>query len=161
LSGGEDTININAPAGARWTAVSGASWISITSETGGTGGGIISYAVRDNPTGSARQGSITVAGKVFTVTQDGGIGGDCTYDIAPLAATFTANGSGGSVNVTVEPRCSWEAASNAGWITVTSNCCGVGNGSVNYSVAKNTTGLSRKGAIAIGGKIFSVKQKAQ
>src|ERR1044071_3294506 len=65
MSGGEDTITLNTLAGARWTAVSSASWILITSESSGTGSGIVSYAVRDNSTGSARQGTINVAGKSF------------------------------------------------------------------------------------------------
>jgi hypothetical protein len=161
LNGGEDTIVLNTPAGARWSAVSNASWIIITSDAEGTGSGLVSYAVRDNPTGSARQGTINIAGKIFTITQDGGISEDCLYSIAPLGASYTANGGSGVVNVAVESRCSWEAVSNAGWITITSNCCGVGNGSVGYAVAKNQSGLARKGTITIGGKLFSVKQKAQ
>ena len=161
MSGGEDTITLNTLAGARWTAVSSASWILITSESSGTGSAVVSYAVRDNSTGSARQGTINVAGKSFIITQDGGISEDCLYDVAPLAASYTANGGSGTVNVSVESRCSWDATSNVNWITITSNCCGVGNGSVSYSVAKNLTGLSRKGTITIGGKTMSVKQKAQ
>jgi hypothetical protein len=161
VSGGEDTITVNTPVGARWSAVSSASWILITSDSSGTGNGVVSYAVRDNSTGSARQGTINIAGKMFIITQDGGITEDCVYDVAPLAASYTANGGSGTVNVAVETRCGWEATTNANWIIINSNCCGVGNGSVNYSVAKNMTGLSRKGSITIGGKTTSIKQKAQ
>jgi serine protease AprX len=159
-TGGEDgAVVVNAPAGARWTAVSNASWITLTSDTSGTGSGSITYVVRDNATGSARQGTVTIAGKVFTIVQDGGINEDCTYNIAPLTASFSKGGGSGTFNVTVESRCSWQAVSNASWLTVTSNCCGVGNGSVSYSVGPNLSGLSRKGTITVGGKVFSVKQK--
>ncbi|HEX8090053.1 MAG TPA: BACON domain-containing protein, partial [Blastocatellia bacterium] len=126
-----------------------------------TGSGSITYVVRENATGSARQGTITIAGKIFTIVQDGGINEDCIYNIAPLTAPYGKGGGAGTFNVTVESRCSWQAASNASWITITSNCCGVGNGSVNYSVGPNLSGLSRRGTITVGGKVFSVKQKAQ
>lgn len=159
---GEDAaVIVNAPAGARWTAVSNASWITITSDTAGTGSGSVTYVVRDNLTGSARQGTITIAGKIFTITQDGGISADCTYNIAPLAASYRKGGGDGTINVTAESRCGWQAVSNANWVNITSNCCGVGNGSVSYSVLPNLSGVSRKGTITIGGKAFSVKQKAQ
>jgi subtilisin family serine protease len=158
--GGEDGgVAVNAPAGARWTAVSNAGWITLTSETSGTGSGFITYVVRDNTTGSARQGTVNIAGKIFTVVQDGGINEDCVYNIAPLTASYAKGGGSGTFNVTVESRCSWQAVSNASWITITSNCCGVGDGSVSYSVAPNQSGLSRRGTITVGGKIFSVKQK--
>jgi serine protease AprX len=160
-SGEDGAVNLNAPAGARWTAVSNANWITITSETSGTGSGFITYVVRDNLTGSARQGTISIAGKMFTIIQDGGINEDCAYSVTPLANTFTANGGTGTINMAVESRCAWQSVSNNSWITITSNCCGVGNGSVSYSVAKNLSGVSRKGSISIGGKSIAVKQKAQ
>jgi serine protease AprX len=160
VTGEDGAVNLNAPPGARWTAVSNASWITITSETSGTGNGFITYVVRDNLTGSARQGTITIAGKIFTIIQDGGINEDCSYIIAPLAASFTGNGGNATINLAVESRCSWQAVSNNSWITITSNCCGVGNGTISYSVAKNLSGISRKGSISIGGKTISIKQKA-
>jgi len=36
---------------------------------------------------------------------------------------------------------------------------GIGNGTVNYNVAANGTGLSRKGRITVAGQVFTVKQK--
>jgi subtilisin family serine protease len=161
-TGGEDgQVVVNAPAGARWTAVSNAGWITIVSDTSGTGSGSIAYLVRANATGSARQGTITVAGKTFTIVQDGGINENCTYNIAPLSASYTKNGGSGTINMTVESRCSWQAVPSAGWITITSNCCGAGNGTVSYSIAPNLSGLSRSGTISLGGKVFTIKQKAQ
>jgi subtilisin family serine protease len=162
LTSGEDAaVVVNAPAGARWTAVSNASWITITSDPNGTGSGSITYVVRDNATGSARQGTVSIAGKIFTIVQDGGINEECTYNISPLAASVAKNGGSGTINLTVESRCSWQAVPSASWITITSNCCGTGDGSVSYSVAPNLTSLSRKGTISLGGKVFSIKQKAQ
>lgn len=51
-----------------WTATSNAtSWITITT---GVGGKTVSYTVAAN-TGTARTGTITIAGKTFTVSQNG------------------------------------------------------------------------------------------
>jgi hypothetical protein len=58
-----------------------------------------------------------------------------------------------------EGRCAWQASSSDSWITITSGCCGIGNGTVTYTVAPNTTGGVRKGLITVGGRTFAVKQK--
>jgi len=59
--------NTNCP----WTAISNASWITITSDTNGIGDGTVAYSVAGNTNAnvSSRVGTITVAGKIFTVTQ--------------------------------------------------------------------------------------------
>ena len=55
--------------------------------------------------------------------------------------------------------CSWTAASNASWITVTSGSSGSGNGTVGYSVAANT-GAARTGTLTVAGSTFTVSQAA-
>jgi hypothetical protein len=101
---------------------------------------------------------MSIAGQTFTVIQDAGVF-DCQYAIAPSSRTLSASGGAGAVSVTAESRCAWAATSDVEWITITSGGIGVGSGAVNYSVAPNTTGLSRKGRITIGGQVFNVKQK--
>jgi hypothetical protein len=49
--------------------VSNDSWITVTSGSGGTGSGTVSYSVAANTTGSAREGTITVVGRTFTIRQ--------------------------------------------------------------------------------------------
>lgn len=69
-SSGSGSVNVNAPDGTTWTAVSNASWITITSGNSGTGRGTVNYAVTRNPRGNpSRTGTITIAGKTFTVRQ--------------------------------------------------------------------------------------------
>ena len=64
------------------------------------------------------------------------------------------------MNVTaVGGSCSWTAASNAAWITVTSGATGNGNGSVAFAVAANL-GASRTGTLTIAGQAFTVTQAA-
>jgi hypothetical protein len=61
--------------------------------------------------------------------------------------------------LTAESRCAWQAVSSAGWITVTSASSGIGEATVNYTIASNPTGNGRRGTITIAGRVFSVKQK--
>jgi subtilisin family serine protease len=63
------TVNVTAGAGCTWTAASNdPSFITITSGTGGTGNGTLSFSVAANA-GAARTGTLTIAGQTFTVTQ--------------------------------------------------------------------------------------------
>lgn len=158
-SGGSGNLSITGQAGCSWTATASADWIMIVSSNTGTGSGIVSFEVRENFTGNPRVGTITIAGKTVTITQDAGLGDDCSYTISPQFATFGASGGSGSINVSAEERCAWEAVSQAGWITITSGNAGIGNGVVTYSVAANPGPSGRAGTIVIAGRTFSVKQK--
>jgi hypothetical protein len=68
MNGGSGVVNVTAGAGFTWTAISNSDWITITSGSGGTGNGSVFYNVAAN-TGADRTGTITAAGKTFTVTQ--------------------------------------------------------------------------------------------
>jgi serine protease AprX len=159
-TGGEGMINVSAQVGFNWTAASNASWIIITSAASGTGNGLVAYLVRDNMSGTPRQGTMTVAGKIFTVIQDGAVAGDCKYGLNPVFNGFTAPGGTGSTNIQVESNCAWKAVSNDAWITITSGCCGIGPGTLSYSVAANPGPSARNGTITVAGQVFSIKQKA-
>ena len=41
----------------------------------------------------------------------------CTYGISPTSQAFTDAGGSASVNVTARTDCTWNAASNAAWIS--------------------------------------------
>ncbi|MBI1353466.1 MAG: choice-of-anchor C family protein [Acidobacteria bacterium] len=66
------SVNILAnSASCAWTAVSNVTWISIVSGASGTGSGTVRYAVDANVAETPRNGSLTVAGRSFPVTQAG------------------------------------------------------------------------------------------
>jgi len=67
--GGDGDVDVDAPTGCAWTAVSEVSWITITSGASGTGDGRVRYQV-DRNRGSQRTGRLIIAGRVFTITQD-------------------------------------------------------------------------------------------
>ncbi|MDQ4122508.1 MAG: M12 family metallo-peptidase [Acidobacteriota bacterium] len=69
-NGGTGLITVTASsANCPWTAVRNNTWISLTSSANNTGSGTLGFSVAPNSTGSSRTGSITLAGKTFTVTQ--------------------------------------------------------------------------------------------
>jgi uncharacterized protein (TIGR03437 family) len=84
----------------------------------------------------------------------------CAYSIAPTTQNFNPEGGTGTVNVTAPGGCNWTAASNATWLTLSGGGSGVGNGTVNYSVAANATGQPRSGTLTIAGNTFTVNQAA-
>jgi hypothetical protein len=85
-------------------------------------------------------------------------GGTCSFSISPTSASVAAAGGTGTVSVTASAGCSWTAASNAAFITVTGGASGTGSGTVSYSVAANTATTSRTGTLTIAGQTFTVTQ---
>ncbi|MEE4354833.1 MAG: C1 family peptidase, partial [Desulfococcaceae bacterium] len=149
-SGGSGSVNVTAGSGCAWTAVSNAAWISISSDSGGTGNGIVTYTAAQNTGTDSRTGTLTIGGQAHTVTQSG----DCTYTISQTT-TVPANGGTGTVSITASAGCQWTVASGSEWLTITSDASGTGNGTVSYSVAANTGGV-RSGFLSIAGKAFSL-----
>lgn len=140
-----------------WTATTSASWITLGQSASGTGSGTVGFTVAAN-TSSARTGTITAGGQVFTVSQQAAPP-PCTFTISPPSATIDARGGNGSIGVNASgATCSWAAVSNAPWITLSSGQSGRGDGTVRYAVAANSGG-QRSGTITVAGREFTVTQK--
>ena len=99
---GTGSVNVTAPAGIAWTAVSNDSWITVTAGAAGTGNGAVNFDVAENTGTAARTGTITIGNQAFTITQAGGIpfmpmvfnvhgsdGNYSTYLEVPIGAEFT------------------------------------------------------------------------
>ena len=68
--GGGGGVSVTGVAGCGWTAVSNAAWITVNAGSeAGTGNGTVNYAVAANPLTSSREGTLTIAGQTFTVSQ--------------------------------------------------------------------------------------------
>ena len=104
-------------------------------------------------TGAQRTGSLTIAGRTFTVTQPT----LCSYSITPNSRSFTSVGGTGTTAVTAPAGCAWTAVSDVAWITVTAGASGVGNGTVSIFVAANLSG-KRTGTVTIASETFTVEQ---
>jgi all-beta uncharacterized protein/BACON domain-containing protein len=69
-TGGSGTVAVATAAHCAWTAVSNDSWIVVTAGASGTGNGAVTYTVAARTGGSSRKGTITIAGRTFTVQQN-------------------------------------------------------------------------------------------
>ena len=157
--GGRGAVAVNAPTiTTQWTVTVNDNWILLTSPSAGTGSGTVAYELRENFTGHFRIGTLTIARRTYTIIQSGVPPGSCDNLIAPIGSVMSSNGGFGAVTISAGSECIWTAVSNASWITITSSASGIGNGSVNYSVANNSTGAARKGAITVAGRTFNIKQ---
>ena len=100
---GTASIEVMAPSGCRWATTSNSPWITVQAGSG-SGNGEVRYAVAANPSLNARTGTLTIAGRILTVTQAGindnlfeddmenGVNG--WFARPPWALTTTASRSG-------------------------------------------------------------------
>jgi hypothetical protein len=158
MGGGEGDVQVSPMSLCSWTAMSNDNWIEVTSDESGNGSEVVTYILRENFTGSARQGTLSVGPQTVTITQDGGAP-NCGVSIATVTRTFGASGGGGMLTVTTANGCAWQTISDNDWIVIYGSSIGIGNGSISYSVLANSTGGSRKGTITVGGQKYSIKQK--
>jgi hypothetical protein len=145
-------VRVFAPGGCSWIATSNASWLVIVSGHAGAGDGLVTYEVRPNK-GGLRSGTLTIAERSFTVTQEEG---GCPV-LEPRTQPFLNSGGSVSIQVHATSDCTWSATSDADWITIISAPSGIGSGTLTYSVAPNS-GARRVGTIRVNGKPHTVIQ---
>ncbi len=152
-AGGTVKVNVQTLAGCTWNAQSNAPWLSIAAISSGSGNGTVTFTAAPNE-GDARSATVTVGGTTITVNQ---AAAPCTFTVAPLTQNVAAGGGRGSVEISVRSGCSWTAASDAAWITITSPSSGKGNGSIAWQAAANA-GDARTGTLSIAGMTVTIMQ---
>jgi HpiC1 cyclase/Bacterial Ig-like domain (group 3)/FG-GAP-like repeat/Viral BACON domain/Right handed beta helix region/CARDB len=78
-------------------------------------------------------------------------------------ASLSVSGGSGSGSFQLQTAVDgfgWKAVSDAAWLIITSSTTGAGSTTVQYTIAANTTGVSRTGHISIAGEILTVTQDA-
>jgi hypothetical protein len=153
-AGSNGSVTVSSTGSCAWSAVSNSPFITVTSGATGTAPGAVNFTVAANPGPNQRTGTITIADKTFTVTQDGL---NCSYSITPTTSNFSASSNADNVSVTANAGCAWTATSNDNWLTVTSGGSGTGNGATNYLVAANS-GPARTGTLTVAGQTVTVTQ---
>ena len=81
----------------------------------------------------------------------------CTYVTTPTRQFVDSRGGTFSIVVATRPACSWTAASNAGFLSLSRSSSGAGSGMVEYRVAANS-GSPRIGTIVVADQTFQVEQ---
>lgn len=82
----------------------------------------------------------------------------CTFNLSPTTKTFTKTGGNGSAKITASAStCAWTANSKVAWVTLT-KASFTGSATVNYAVAKNTSGSKRTGTLTLAGKTLTITQ---
>ena len=155
-AGTTGTITVTTQTGCAWSATSATSFLTFTDGLGRSGSGTVNYVVAVNPN-PFRTATATVAGKAFTLWQAAAPA--CTYSISPVSVTTTAAASTGSVTVTTQAGCAWNATSLNGALTFQNGTGRTGPGSVTYTAAANT-GAARNVVGLVGGAMFTVAQAA-
>lgn len=142
-SGGTGSVNVTAATSCSWNSSSNANWISILSGGSGMGNGAVGYSVLPNPNGTSRTGTITIAGKILTISQTGasqyslnvtkGGNGNGTVVVNPPGSSF----SGGIVvTLTATPDGNSAFAGWSGRCSGTSPTCKV---TMNSNTSVNAT----------------------
>lgn len=148
----EILINVTAESGCRWTATTGAEWVSIGSGGRGSGSGTVRLTIPAN-SGPPRMALVTIAGLTFTLRQQG----ICTTSLKP---TYYNAGRGPDdirIAVTADAGCAWTAASSVSWVSVAEGAAGSGNGIVRLLVEPNG-GAARSVTMTIAGQPFALRQ---
>lgn len=151
-AGGPLAFDVRTGGQCTWTAASGAPWIRVDAGATGTGNGTVRLQIEANG-GARRTGTVTAAGRTFTVEQESG----CSVALGAPGQIVPAGGGEGSVAVSAPPGCSWNAVTGEPWITITAGASGSGNGSVAFVVQANP-GPERAGTITIAGQAFTITQ---
>ena len=151
-AGGSGSVNVSSGNGCGWTATSNANWLTVTSGANGSGNGSVGFTAAGH-TGASRQGTLTIGGKSFVVTQ----AESCSFAISPEQVSVGAAAGSTNVSVTTASGCAWTAASNAPWLTVVSGANGSGPGAVRVDAQANA-GAPRNGTVTIAGQTLTVTQ---
>ena len=155
-AGGESiSVAVAAAGGCTWPATtSPVSWIVVTSGGSGSGNGTVNLNVTANTATTQRNATVTIAGRVFMVTQVGA----CSYTVTPASLSVPSTGAASTFSIGTTAGCSWAATGMPSWITIPSGQQ-TGPGPLSYAIAANT-GAARSATLTIAGISVLVSQGA-
>jgi hypothetical protein len=172
MEAGTVITRIETQASCSWSVSADASWMTITSGSSGSGSADISVAFPANYD-APREGVIMVrwpsptAGQNVRLSQAG-----CIYGVTRTAFSFSAAGGSDRFDVVQQSdpmecggpkqdRCSWTAASDVSWISISTPMPKTGDSPVLFTVAANSGSAARVGTIRVRDKTISVTQAGQ
>ncbi len=140
--------------GCAWSATSQAGWLTGVSPSSGSGDGTVQLTVSAN-SAPQREGTLTIAGSAFVVTQAGG----CTTTLAQSQATVDPIDAAHSFDVTVsDVSCPWTALTTSFWVS-NLTASGTGSGAVQFEAAASTT-PERTAQILVNDQTYTLIQRS-
>ena len=130
----------------------------IFARSGSTSSVLLDTAMRISSFGEDEQGEVYVVDLNGSVSRIARPASTCTYLISPTRANFLASGGSGTINVTTQPGCTWDASSDSSWIVINS-ATGPGTGTVTYSVEPYVgKPKKRTGRLTVAGQVVTIQQ---
>ncbi|HXW04618.1 MAG TPA: BACON domain-containing carbohydrate-binding protein [Vicinamibacterales bacterium] len=151
-AGGTVSVAVSTAAGCAWTATANAEWIAVTSGASGVGPGEVHLLIAQN-TGAARTGTALIAGRTFTITQEGA----CSHVVAPDPVVIGSGGGAVTLQLTTGASCGWTASSQVTWAAFEPPTSGTGSATLQLAVEANA-GPARAGSLLIGGRTVAIAQ---
>jgi hypothetical protein len=153
---GGGSVTVTTQAGCSWTATSNSAHLNFTNGTDRSGSGTVDYTVAEN-TGAFRTGTGTIAGRTFTLYQSAPA---CSFTVDPERSTVPAAAGSLTITVTTQSGCAWTAKPMSTFITIANGTGRTGSGTVDLTIAGNTTTSTRTGIAAIASTTVYVTQEA-
>ena len=154
--GGELTFTVDLGEGIAWEADSDSTWAQVTQGASGNGTGTVTVTIEKNPDSAfaSRTDAIEIAGETIYVTQR-----DFDVSITPERTQISSAAAQGEIAVTAPDNAQWDVLATMDWLTPKA-AVGIGQTTLAYTVAENTTGTTRTGMILIAGVPHTVTQSA-
>ena len=157
VGGGAGTIQVIANnAGCTWTSSDDADWVNLVPYSS-AGSGAVIVSVNSNAASTLpRTAHVTIGGQSVMLTQSGTT---CSYNLQTSTGTAPGSGGSGAVGVVAPGACTWNATSNASWLSV-SSYGGVGSSDAAFTAQPNPDTSPRTGTLTVAGHTFTVTQAA-
>lgn len=131
LDGGTGSVSIAVDAGISWSATSNSDWIEV-SPASGLSSGSVTYTAEPNPGVTTRNGSLTIAGQTFTVSQTG-----TDVNLSPKEVEKAYSSDIIQIQVTALVGTNWTVTPNNPWISVVDDGNGFGDSQITLAVSTN------------------------
>ncbi len=143
-TGGSGNVAVTVDPGATWSAFSNVGWIAVTPQNG-ISSGSVTYTVAPHDGVVSRIGSLSIAGRTFSVTQTGT---DVRLSPASVEKSFQTDVI--TVQVNALSTTAWVVNPEVSWISVVNPGSRVGDSAVTLALGYNPSFLERKGTVRIG-----------
>ncbi len=152
-----NTITLTVGAGCSWSVINTNPWITILSNSFGSGTTTIGYGFTKNTNTLLRSGVINIGGEILYITQ---WSTNCGFALTPVGREHGFGPEAGSVKIDAAiATCVWNVANPTPWITIPpASMTGTGAVTITYNLLTNVNGQPRTGTFTVSGVPFTVIQ---